>query len=166
LAGFSTEVAAAKAPLRPLLSTRNPYLWTVDHDQAFEAVKLAAVESGFPKNRALTLTHICQFWSIRDQLSTDGGLVLYGSRIVIPLASRRTILTKLHAAHQGIVRTKRRAQQTVYWPGITNDVTMLVERCATCQERLASQGQEPLLADLTNCAMLCLGKDHQIDCID
>jgi hypothetical protein len=108
---------------------------------------IAAVESGFPKNRALTPTHIRQFWSIRDQLSTDGGLVLYGSRIVIPLASRRKILTKLHAAHQGIVRTKRRAQQTVYWPGITNDVTMLVERCATCQERLASQGQEPLLAD-------------------
>jgi hypothetical protein len=43
LAGFSTEVAAAKAPLRPLLSTRNPYFWTAAHDQAFEAVKLALV---------------------------------------------------------------------------------------------------------------------------
>ena len=41
LAGFSTEVAAAKAPLRPLLSTRNPYVWNADHDQAFEAVKAA-----------------------------------------------------------------------------------------------------------------------------
>jgi hypothetical protein len=35
----------------------------------------------------------------------------------------------------------------VYWPRITNDITMLVERCATFQERLASQGQEPLMAD-------------------
>lgn len=108
---------------------------------------IAAVESEFSTDRALTPTHVRQFWSIRDQLSTDGGLVLYGSRIVIPLASRRNILAKLHAAHQGIVRTKRRAQQTVYWPGITNDITMLVERCATCQERLASQGKEPLMAD-------------------
>ncbi len=37
-AGFSTEVAGAKEPLRPLLSTRNPYVWTPDHDRAFAAV--------------------------------------------------------------------------------------------------------------------------------
>lgn len=43
LAGFSTEVAAAKGPLRPLLSTRNPFIWTPDHEQAFENVKLALV---------------------------------------------------------------------------------------------------------------------------
>lgn len=43
LAGFSSEVAAAKCPFRPLLSTRNPYIWTADHDQAFEAVKEALV---------------------------------------------------------------------------------------------------------------------------
>ncbi len=78
---------------------------------------IAAVESGFSTDHALIPTHVRQFWSIRDQLSTDGGLVLYGSRIVIPLALRRNVLTKLHAAHQGIVRTKRRAQQTVYCPG-------------------------------------------------
>jgi hypothetical protein len=43
LAGFSSEVAAAKGPLRPLLSTRNPYVWTTDHEQAFDAVKLALI---------------------------------------------------------------------------------------------------------------------------
>ena len=43
LAGFSTDVAAAKAPLRPLLSTRTPFVWTADHDGAFSAVKKALV---------------------------------------------------------------------------------------------------------------------------
>ena len=63
------------------------------------------------------------------------------------MASRQEMLKKLHAAHQGIVRTKRRAQQTIYWPGITNDVTMLIERCATCQEKLPSHCQEPMMSD-------------------
>lgn len=108
---------------------------------------IVAIETGFPANRTHTPTHVRQYWSIREQLSTDGGIVLYGSRIVIPSASRRGILAKLHASHQGIVRTKRRAQQTVYWPGISNDIMMLVERCDICQEQLASQAQEPLLAD-------------------
>jgi hypothetical protein len=43
LAGFSTDVAAAKAPLRPLLSPRTPFVWTADHDSAFSAVKKALV---------------------------------------------------------------------------------------------------------------------------
>ena len=78
---------------------------------------IAAIESGFPTNRSHTPMHVLQYWSIREQLSTDGGIVLYGSRIVIPSASRRGILSKLH-----IVRTKRRAQQTVYWPRLSNEV--------------------------------------------
>ena len=41
LAGFSVDVAAAKGPLRSLLSSRNRYIWTTDHETAFEAVKVA-----------------------------------------------------------------------------------------------------------------------------
>jgi hypothetical protein len=44
----------------------------------------------------------------------DNGIVLYGSRIVVSMASCKDILKKLHAAHQVIVRTKCRAQQTIY----------------------------------------------------
>ena len=44
LAGFSSEVAAAKGPLRPLLSSKNAFLWTADHDRAFSAVKRALVQ--------------------------------------------------------------------------------------------------------------------------
>jgi hypothetical protein len=43
LAGFSPGVATAKAPLRPLLSSRTPFVWTAGHDHAFEAVKAALV---------------------------------------------------------------------------------------------------------------------------
>ncbi len=77
----------------------------------------------------------------------DNGIVLYGSRIVVPIVSRQEMLKKLHAAHQGIVRTKRRAQQMIYRPGMTNGVTMLIERCATCQERFPSHFQEPMASD-------------------
>lgn len=108
---------------------------------------IKAVESGFQSSRQQYPDHVRQFWSIRHQLAVEDGIILFGSRIVVPLAARREILRKLHSAHQGIVRTKRRAQQTVFWPGITNDITMLVEQCSPCQERLPSQCQEPMLTD-------------------
>jgi hypothetical protein len=41
LAGFSADVTAAKGPLRPLLSSRNPYIWTAENETAFEAVNVA-----------------------------------------------------------------------------------------------------------------------------
>ena len=41
LAGFSVELAMAKGPLRPLLSSKNLYEWTTDHENAFSAVKAA-----------------------------------------------------------------------------------------------------------------------------
>jgi hypothetical protein len=43
LAGFSTAVASAKELLRPLLSSRTPFICTTDHDRAFTDVKEALV---------------------------------------------------------------------------------------------------------------------------
>ena len=56
LAGFSTAEALS---LRPLLSSRNAYIWTSDHDRAFEAVKAALLSPPvvvhFDPNRETTL---------------------------------------------------------------------------------------------------------------
>ncbi len=109
---------------------------------------VAAVESGFPVDRARTPDHVRQFWSIRNDLLVENGIVLYGTRIFLPMAFCQDILKKLHVGHhQGIVRTKMCAQQTIYWPGITNDVTMLIQRCASCQERLTCHCQKPTMSD-------------------
>jgi hypothetical protein len=41
LAGFSVDIPTAKGPLRPLLSSKNLYEWTTDHENAFSVVKAA-----------------------------------------------------------------------------------------------------------------------------
>jgi hypothetical protein len=46
-----------------------------------------------------------------EELSVDDGLVLFGRWIVIQKFVHRDLLRKLHAAHQGFVRGKRRARQ-------------------------------------------------------
>ncbi|KZS09694.1 uncharacterized protein K02A2.6-like [Daphnia magna] len=42
---------------------------------------------------------------------------------------------------------KHRARQTVFWPGKSNDITLWVESCQACQERLPRQQKEPLMHD-------------------
>jgi hypothetical protein len=108
---------------------------------------MAAISTGFRTPRNQTALGVRQYWSVREELSVDDGLVLFGRRIVIPRPARRELIKKLHAAHQGIVRMKRRARQTVFWPGMSNDITLWVESCQACQERLPHQQKEPLMRD-------------------
>ena len=96
------------------------------------------VENGFPTERNKADANVAPFWNIRNELSVDDGIVLYGPRIVVPKAARREVLARLHDSHQGVERTKRRARQSVYWPGINNDISTTVASCDKCQELLPS----------------------------
>ena len=49
----------------------------------------------------------------------------------------------LHASHQGKERTKQRARQIVYWPGLDNDIANITRNCQPCRRELPSQPKEP-----------------------
>ena len=108
---------------------------------------LKAVTEGFPASRELLPHPLLPFWSVRHELSAHDGLILKGCRLLIPFPSRRDTLNALHDSHQGIERTKSRARQTVWWPGINSDITNTVSSCNACQERRASLPQEPMASD-------------------
>ncbi|XP_064083067.1 uncharacterized protein LOC135199081 [Macrobrachium nipponense] len=108
---------------------------------------LQNVANGFPSHCYDLHNDILPFWKIREELYTDDDLVLYGARIVVPSAMRRNILTRLHDSHRGVEATKRRAKQTVYWPGINSDIANTVHACEPCQIMQPSQQQEPWLCN-------------------
>ena len=117
-----------------------------DLDQDYQAL-IKAVMDGFKMCQADANPFVKQFWSNREELSVTDGLVLFESRLVIPAAARRDVLAKLHASHQGVERTRRRARQSVFWPGINADISNTVGACAACQERLPSHPPEPMMSD-------------------
>nr|XP_027211599.1 uncharacterized protein LOC113804887 [Penaeus vannamei] len=129
-----------------------------DADRTLQELRKASVDTeyaclkdgmttGFPSNRYDLHKSLLPYWKIRDSLSADGELVLYGQRIVIPTVYRRCTLIQLHASHRGIEAMKRRARQTVFWPGIDIDIKSTVEACQPCQVVQPSQQQEPMQND-------------------
>ncbi len=104
-----------------------------------------AIEQGF--NEKEITPAVRPFWQVRNELSVAGHLVLKGTQIVIPVKMRKDILANLHSSHQGIERTKRRARQAVYWPGINSDIKNTVEACEPCQTYRPSQCKEPIVSD-------------------
>ncbi|XP_037773205.1 uncharacterized protein LOC119568859 [Penaeus monodon] len=115
-------------------------------DASYEEL-LHHVKSGFPNDRYNLPSTLCPYWKIRNELYKDGDLVLYGPRVVVPASLRRSTLARLHDCQSGVEATKRRAQQTVFWPGINADIVKLFVPVNPCQRLQPSQQQEPLLLE-------------------
>ena len=84
------------------------------------------------------------YFSVAGELSVEKGLLLRGSRIVVPESLRTEILNKIHGAHQGITKCRERARQSVWWPNISKDLEKLVKNCPQCIKHQPQQ-VEPLI---------------------
>ena len=62
----------------------------------------------------------------------EDGLVLKGMRIVIPNEKREEILQQIHERHLGFSKCQVRAKETVYWPGINEQLEQLILNCQLC----------------------------------
>ena len=100
---------------------------------------------GFPASRADVAEPVRKFWPMHDRLTVDDGLVMCGRRIVVPASLRRSTLKSLHAGHLGKERTKARARQVIYWPGVDADIDAVTGQCDRCQRELPSQPRESML---------------------
>ena len=116
---------------------------TAAEDQQYCSL-VQTVSKGFPKKPDLLSSEVRPYWNIRDELTVDDGIVLWGARMIIPASLRKEVLQQLHASHQGQERTLRRARQIVYWPNISNDIRNIVRSCKACAEHLPSLQAEPL----------------------
>ena len=85
-----------------------------------------------------------QYYHVRTELNIAEYLLMRGSRVVIPASMRADILERLHAGHQDSMKCRQRAKESVWWPGIRNDIDEKTSNCPICcKHRL--QLPEPLL---------------------
>ena len=62
----------------------------------------------------------------------EDGLILKGTRIIIPDIKREDILKLIHEGHLGLNKCKMRAKETVYWLGMNDQLEQLVLNCQLC----------------------------------
>ena len=79
------------------------------------------INSGWPSTIQQVPVPLKPYWPFRDELAVEDGIVVKSHPIIIPTVLQKEILPKLHAAHQGIEKTKLRARTVVYWRGLNKD---------------------------------------------
>ncbi|KAJ8377185.1 hypothetical protein SKAU_G00077650 [Synaphobranchus kaupii] len=84
------------------------------------------------------------YWAERAFLTVQDGLLLKGSRLVIPAAMRNEVLARLHEGHLGVVKCRERARRSVWWPGLSQQLNELVLNCRTCSKE-RQNSTEPMM---------------------
>jgi transposase InsO family protein len=85
------------------------------------------------------------FWAFRESLRLEGAVIFKGKRVLIPDTMRDDILSQLHAAHQGIEKTRLLARDTVYWPKIDEHIENAIRQCSECRKYQPTNRREPLI---------------------
>ena len=105
---------------------------------------LGVIRDGWPDMKQECPVAVREYWNVRSELSEAEGLILKGSKIVVPTTMRPLMLKKIHEGHLGIEKCKRRARQVLYWPRINQDVADMVQDCNACMMYRPKQQTESL----------------------
>ncbi|XP_058442935.1 uncharacterized protein K02A2.6-like [Malaya genurostris] len=99
---------------------------------------------GWPAKYETVPTVIQVYWKYRHELSTHNGLVLRNDRILIPCSLRKQIIEKFHKSHSGIEATTKLARDTVFWPGLTDQIRQRIQHCNICTQFSANPQAQPM----------------------
>ena len=111
-------------------SLHNLQIATQDDDKL--VILKHVIQQGWPKTIKEIPTEVQKYWTFCEELTIEDGLVLKGMRIIIPNKKREEILKLIHEGHLGLNKCKMRAKETVYWPGINEQLEQLILNCQLC----------------------------------
>ena len=115
------------------------------NDDTLQTLK-SFIENGWPARRKDLPVHVRPYYNYRQELAVIDGVILKGDRIVVPSNLRNEMKQLLLSEHVGMVKTKGRARDTIFWPGITSDLEQLISSCEAClefQNKQQSGGVKP-----------------------
>ena len=90
------------------------------------------ITQGWPSSIKEVPSELQHYWTYREELTVEDGLLLKGTRIIIPSKKCESILKLIHEVHLGLSKCKLHGKETVYWPGLNDQLEQLVLNCELC----------------------------------
>ena len=87
---------------------------------------------------------IQSYWYLRDEITCEDGILYKGARLIIPKSERASILKVLLMGQYAIDKMSLRARETVYWPGMSKDISHTYHHCHICAKFARTQQRETL----------------------
>lgn len=103
------------------------------------------ISEGWPPSSKGLPQALKPYCAMKEELTTDNGLLLRGQRFIVPHSLQQFYLKQLHQGHPGVEATKRRAKESLYWHSMYADIEREVSRCAPCNALKPHQPKDPLI---------------------
>ena len=100
------------------------------------------VTQGLPDSIKEVPSQLQPYWTFREELTVEDGLILEGTRIIIPSRKCESILKLIHERHLGLNKCKLHSKETVYWLGLNVQLEQLVLNCELCLKYLKSKSKQ------------------------
>ena len=101
------------------------------------------IYQGWPSSIKELPSEIQPFCTFREELTIADGLILKGTIIVIPRKKQDIILKLIHEGHLGLNKCKLHAKETVYCPGLNEQLEKLILNCPLCLMYSQSKLKQP-----------------------
>ena len=101
--------------------------------------------NGWPGDKLQLPPEVLPYFSIRDELSVQDGIIFRGERAVIPAELRNVLKEKIHSSHLGIEGCLRRAREAIYWPNMNADMKDYISKCSVCRSTSDCQQKETMM---------------------
>jgi len=112
-----------------------------EEDEVCQQIRKYCI-SGWPDKHSVPST-LKPYFSVSSELTVQQDILMRNNRISIPSSLLQDILARLYTGHQGITRCRKKALQSVWWPGLSKQLEHLVSTCVECCKH-KQQNAEPL----------------------
>ena len=124
--------------------THNTVAEATSRDETLQAV-IDVTMKGWPQERFRVPQKALPYWNVKEELSVYDGVVFRGERVCVPSSMKAKMLEIIHSPHLGIVKSKQRAREVVYWPNMNKEIEDLVSKCETCLQHRNKPAKEPMM---------------------
>ena len=112
LPGTDKNVPGLNVQIAQVIKIRPTKLATMQEetvaDPSLQMLK-TLIQSGWPESMQDLPNEVKPYWYFKDELGIIDGLIMKGTRVIIPSSMRSESLTRLHDGHQGTSSTLQRA---------------------------------------------------------
>uniref|UniRef100_A0A8C7YWC8 Gypsy retrotransposon integrase-like protein 1 n=1 Tax=Oryzias sinensis TaxID=183150 RepID=A0A8C7YWC8_9TELE len=139
------------------IETVNMVLHLPISEQSLNAIRVATeqdatlqtlqqtISKGWPNEKCKVPSQVRLYFSFKEELSFQDGIIFRGERAIVPDSLRKEIIQRIHSSHLGVEGCLRRARECVYWPGMTEQIKTHVAKCEICRSLDVKQQRETLL---------------------
>ena len=99
---------------------------------------------GWPNHKKDLPPEVQPYFSSRDELTIQDGLLFKNDRVIIPTSLRRDVIQQIHSSHLGMEGCLRRAREAYYWPLMNAEIKDTIAKCTICNTPKPEQCQEPI----------------------